>query len=144
MSFVLDASLALAWYFEDEATPPTDELLDRLATKGAVVPALWRLEVGNALQMAIRRKRIDAVFRDAALEELAAMPITVDLETDAHAWTTTLRLADRFALTLYDATYLELAQRRGLALASLDKELCAAAHVLEIKLLGAGAEPGAP
>jgi predicted nucleic acid-binding protein len=139
VSFVLDASLALAWYFEDEATPPTDELLDRLASTGAVVPALWRLEVGNALQMAIRRKRIDAVFRDTALEELAAMPITVDLETDAHAWTTTLRLADRFALTLYDATYLELAQRRGLPLASLDKELCAAAHVLDLKFLGVGA-----
>lgn len=139
MSFVIDASLTLAWYFEDEAKPATDALLDRLALNGAVVPALWRLEVGNAFQSAIRRKRVDAAFRDAALAELAAMPISVDPETDTHAWSTTLRLSERFALSLYDAAYLELAQRRGLPLASLDKELWAAAHTLNVTLLGAGA-----
>ena len=139
MSFVIDASLTLAWYFEDEAKPATDALLDRLALNGAVVPALWRLEVGNAFQTAIRRKRVDAAFRDAALAELAAMPISVDPETDIHAWSTTLRLSERFALSLYDAAYLELAQRRGLPLASLDKELWAAAHTLNVTLLGAGA-----
>lgn len=137
MSFVVDASLTLAWYFEDEATPATDELLDRLASHGAVVPSLWRLEVGNAFQMAIRRKRIDTVFRDEALTELAAMPITIDPETDTHAWTATLRLSERFALSLYDAAYLELAQRRGLPLASLDRQLRAAGHSLSVALLGA-------
>ena len=139
MTFVIDASLTLAWYFEDEATPATDELLDRLASNGAVVPALWRLEVGNALQMAIRRKRIDATFRDAALAELSAMPVSVDLETDTHAWNATLRLSERFALTLYDAAYLELAQRRGLPLASLDRELRSAGHALNMLLLGTAA-----
>lgn len=136
MSFVVDASLTLAWYFEDEATPATDEMLDRLAANGAIVPALWRLEVANAFQMAIRRKRVDAVFRDTALTELAAMPITVDPETDIHAWTTTLRLSERFALTLYDAAYLELAQRQTLPLATLDNELRAAGHALSVQLLG--------
>ncbi len=135
MSFVIDASLTLAWYFEDETTRATDELLDRLASSGAVVPALWRLEVGNTLQMAIRRKRIDAVFRNAALAELSAMPITVDAEADTHAWAATLRLSDRFALSLYDAAYLELTQRRRLPLASLDKQLCAAASALNVVLL---------
>jgi predicted nucleic acid-binding protein len=139
VSFVIDASLTLAWYFEDEAKPATDALLDRLALNGAVVPSLWRLEVGNAFQTAIRRKRVDAAFRDAALAELAAMPISVDPETDTHAWSTTLRLSERFALSLYDAAYLELAQRRSLPLASLDKELQAAAHSLNVTLLGAGA-----
>jgi predicted nucleic acid-binding protein len=73
--------------------------------------------------MAIRRKRIDKAYRDTALTELAAMPITIDAETDTHAWTTTLCLSERFTLSLYDAAYLELAQRRDLPLASLDKQL---------------------
>jgi predicted nucleic acid-binding protein len=136
VSFVVDASLTLAWYFEDEATPATEALLDRLAMNGAVVPALWRLEVGNGFQMAFRRKRIDKAYRDTALTELAAMPITIDAETDTHAWTTTLRLSERFTLSLYDAAYLELAQRRDLPLASLDKQLRAAGHALSVPLLG--------
>ena len=136
MSFVIDASLTLAWYFEDEATLETDKLLDRLAANGATVPMLWRLEVGNAFQMAIRRRRIDAIFRDAALAELAAMPITVDPETDMHAWGATLRISERFGLSLYDAAYLELAVRRNLPLASLDKELRAAGEAIGVPVLG--------
>ena len=130
MSLVLDASLALAWLFEDECTPAVDAVLTRVAAAGARVPALWRLEVGNALQTAIRRRRIDAAFRDQALQRLAALPITTDSDTDIHAWTTTLALADRFGLTLYDAAYLELAQRRALPLVSLDEALREAAHKL--------------
>ena len=121
MSLVLDPSLALSWYFEDERTPTGDALLDQVVEDGAVVPSLWRLEVANGFQMAIRRKRIDAAYRDNALAELATMPITVDAETDAHAWSSTLRLSDRFRLTPYDAVYLELAQRRELPLATLDR-----------------------
>jgi predicted nucleic acid-binding protein len=67
---------------------------------------------------------------------LARLPIAVDPDTDAYAWTTTLQLAGRFALTLYDATYLELAQRRSLPLATLDRALRAAASVLGVALLG--------
>ena len=59
MSLVIGASLTMAWYFEDESTPATDALLDRVADSGAVVPGLWRLEVANAFQTAIRRQRID-------------------------------------------------------------------------------------
>jgi predicted nucleic acid-binding protein len=136
VSLVLDASLTMAWYFEDEATPATEEVLDRVTETSAAVPSLWRFEVGNTLQMAIRRKRIDAAYRDAVLTELAAMPITIDTETDAHAWTTTLRLSERFALTLYDAAYLELAQRRDLPLATLDQEMRAAGSTLGVQLLG--------
>ena len=55
MSLVIDAPLTLAWYFEDESTPATDALLDRVADTGALVPSLWRLEVANAFQTAIRR-----------------------------------------------------------------------------------------
>ena len=86
--------------------------------------------------MAIRRKRIDAAYRDNALAELATMSITVDAETDAHAWSSTLRLSDRFRLSPYDAVYLELAQRRQLPLATLDKQLRTAATDLGVRLLG--------
>jgi predicted nucleic acid-binding protein len=121
MSVVLDPSLALSWYFEDEFSAAADAVLDRVVEEGAVVPAPWRLEIANGLQMAIRRKRITAAFRDNALAELAAMAINVDGETDAHAWSATLRLSDQFRLTVYDAAYLELARRRQLPLATLDQ-----------------------
>ena len=68
------------------------------------MPGLWRLEVANAFQAAIRRQRIDAVYRDASLAELALMPITVDPDTGGSAWSATLRLAERFSLTVYDAS----------------------------------------
>lgn len=134
MSLVLDASLAVAWLFDDECTPAIDAVLSRVAAAGARVPGLWRLEVGNALQTAVRRGRIDAAFRDQALRRLGALPIAVDPATDAHAWTTTLQLADRFGLTVYDAAYLELAQRDALPLASLDHALRAGARTLGLTL----------
>jgi predicted nucleic acid-binding protein len=136
VSLVLDASLTMTWYFEDEATPATEDLLDTVAETGAVVPPLWRLEVANGFQSGIRRKRIDAAYRDASIDDLRKLPIIVDLDTDAHIWTTTLRLSDRYALTIYDACYLELAQRLNLPLATLDQELRAAGHALGLALLG--------
>jgi predicted nucleic acid-binding protein len=131
---VIDASLTMTWYFEDEATPATDAVLDRIAEGGAVVPVLWRLEVANGFQSAIRRKRISAAYRDESLAALAQLPITVDADTDTHAWTSTLRLAERFGLTVYDACYLELAQRRRLPLATLDKALRKASAALDLAL----------
>jgi predicted nucleic acid-binding protein len=137
MSFVIDASLTMTWYFEDEASPATDELLDAVAQNGAVAPPLWRIEVANAFQAGIRRKRIDAAYRDASLGELGRLPIEIDADGDARIWTATLRLADRHALTIYDACYLELAQRRNLPLATLDRELRVAGGALGLPLLGA-------
>jgi len=136
VSLVLDPSLTLCWYFEDERTAAADAVLDQVVDSGAVVPALWRIEVLNAFQTAIRRKRIDAVFRDMALGRLTVMPIAVDPDTDTHTWTTTRDLADRFRLTAYDAVYLELAQRRGLPLATLDQDLRTAGTALGVALLG--------
>ena len=86
--------------------------------------------------MAIRRKRIDAAFRDNALADLGMMAIIADAETDANAWASTLRVADRFGLTVYDAPYLELAQRRKLPLGSLDRALVAAARSSGVQTLG--------
>jgi predicted nucleic acid-binding protein len=136
VSLVIDASLTMTWYFEDEATPATEELLDVVIQTGAVVPPLWRLEVANGFQSGIRRKRIDVAYRDASIADLGRLPITVDPDTDTHIWTTALWLSDRYGLTIYDACYLELAQRRNLPLATLDLELRAAGHALGLPLRG--------
>ena len=135
MSLVLDCSVALSWCFADERTPVTDALLDRVAESGALVPQLWPLEVLNGLCMAERRKRLDAGRRQGLADFLRALPIAVDPDTALQAWDTIQLLAIRFRLTLYDAAYLELAQRQGLPLATLDRELRAAGGALGVTLL---------
>jgi predicted nucleic acid-binding protein len=136
VSLVLDASLALAWYFEDEATVATETVLDRVTEAGAVVPGIWRFELGNAFLVGVRRGRISTAYRDQSLAEVSRMRIETDLETNLHAWSVTLRLAERNELTLYDATYLELAQRRRLPLATLDSKLRRAAETIGLTILG--------
>ena len=138
MSLVLDSSATLAWIYSDEVTDGIRRLFDTIADTGALVPALWRLEVANSLTIAVRRGRVDAEFRRAALDDLALLDITTDNQTDTHAWAETLQLADRFRLTLYDAAYLELAHRRGVPLATLDQDLSAAASALSLRVLGGG------
>lgn len=134
MSVVIDSSVTLAWFFEDERSDETENVLDQVATAGAIVPSLWRLEIANGFQSALRRKRITVAFRDASLANLRAFPIVVDTETDRHAWGSTLALSERFGLTSYDASYLELAQRLRLPLASLDRELRTACRALRVSL----------
>jgi len=136
MSLVIDSSITLAWFFADERSDAADTVLRQVTESGAVAPSLWRLEVANALQMAVRRNRINMNFRDASLVDLRALAVTIDGETDHHAWTTTLHLAEQYRLTLYDAAYLELAQRLNLPLATLDQELRAAGGAIGITLLG--------
>jgi predicted nucleic acid-binding protein len=136
VSLVLDSSATLAWIYSDETTPAICQVFDRVISLGAWVPALWRLEVGNVLEMSVRRGRNDTSFRDATLADLELLPINLDAETDRHAWGATARLAERHALTLYDASYLELALRRSLPLATLDRELRIAAKAETVTLLG--------
>ncbi len=133
--FVLDCSITVAWLFEDESTPQTDELLDRLKDSGALVPALWRLELGNVLARAERRKRIAAVEIAGYLDLLDRSPIVTDTETEGRAFREILTLARNEGLTTYDAAYLELAARRRLPLATLDKELIRAAHRVQVGTL---------
>src|SRR6202163_820898 len=99
------------------------DLLDRVAETGAFVPSLWPLEALNGLLMAERRRRVDARRRQRLAGSLRALPVTLDIETADQAWTATARLAERHRLSVYDAAYLELAQRRKLPLATLDKDL---------------------
>ena len=136
MSLVLDSSVALAWIYSDETTAEVARVVDHVIEDSAWVPALWRLEVANALQMGMRRRRSDAAFRDATLADLALWPIQLDQETERHAWGATLRLAELHGLTFYDAAYLEVAKRRGLPLATIDGALRAAAGVEQVALRG--------
>ena len=136
MSLIIDSSVTLAWVYSDETTPAVSHVLQLVSSDGAWVPALWRLEVANVLQMGVRRGRHDAAFRDATLSDLSLLPLSTDNETEKHSWGATLRLSERHQLTVYDAAYLELAQRRRLPLASLDEELQAAAKREHVALLG--------
>lgn len=136
MSLVLDSSVALSWCFADEHTPATDGLLARVAETGAMAPMLWPLEVLNALAMAERRKRLDTMQRHRIEGFLRDLPIDLDHETAAQAWTATKFLAEEHRLTLYDAAYLELSQRMDLPLATLDRDLRKAAAAVGVTLLG--------
>jgi len=135
VSFVVDNSVALAWCFEDEHIQPIMDLLDRVAETGAIAPSLWPLEALNGLPMAERRRRLDTKQRQRLAGFLRGLPVTLDAETADQAWTVTARLAERYRLTLYDAAYLELAQRRKLPLATLDQDLIRAEKALGMTLL---------
>jgi len=127
--FVLDCSATVPWVFESESTPETDALLDSLTAGGkAWVPALWHLELANVLIGAQRKGRIDKAGIEKFLSALGLYDIEVDSETMAVAWSKTLAIAESFGLSVYDAAYMELALRRGLPLATLDKSLRTAIH----------------
>ena len=137
MSLVLDASMAISWLFDDEQSDAGDEILARIVREGAMVPSLWRLEVANMLRNAVRRKRCDQAFADRALARLERLTITIDEKTDRQAWTSTWALSQEHGLTTYDASYLDLALRTGLPLASLDRDLLAAASRVSLEVLTA-------
>ena len=140
MTFVVDSSVALAWCFKDEQTERTDALLREVATSGATAPTLWPLEVLNGLAMGERRGRLDATQRDSLAGLLRDLPIRIDKETTVQAWGATARLAASFRLTVYDAAYLELAQRLSLPLATRDRALRTASRNLGVALLGEAAD----
>lgn len=135
-AFVLDSSIALAWCFPDEQSS-AQAVLDRLEKTTAIVPQLWHLEVGNALLMGERRKRSVAADTTQWLQYLSSLPIILDEEMATHAWSDTLILARSYQLSVYDAAYLELALRRGLPLATLDRHLQKAAKMAGVVLYAA-------
>jgi predicted nucleic acid-binding protein len=135
--FVLDASVALAWCFNDESTPAAWALLDRLRNAPAHVPSLWYLEIGNILLGAERRKRITQARSTEFVGILGELDIQVDPDMPGRAFRDVLPLARTQRLTTYDATYLELTMRLGLPLATKDKALREAAVALRIKTLDA-------
>ncbi len=136
LDFVLDSSVTMAWFFHDEAGSSSDELLDELNRDGRAVVAMhWALEVSNTLLVAERRKRCSVADTAHYVGILNALPIEVDSETATNAATSTLALARSHELTLYDGAYLELAMRRKLPLATLDRDLRSAAKKVGVECL---------
>jgi len=134
--FVVDASAALAWCFEDEASSWTDGLLERLRQGDRiVVPAHWPTEILNGLLVAFRRKRIKSDQPTLLWDEFARLPIETEPALAASQAKTVLALSEKHGLTVYDAAYLELAHRRQLPLGTLDSDLRKAAQVEGVELL---------
>ena len=128
MAFVLDCSVAIAWVFSDEATESTARLRDLLIDGRAYVPSIWPIEVGSVLIVAMRRGRIHKNEWPVICEALETLPIDVEPVSSPRIWGPVLTLAERHRLSIYDAMYLELAVRMQVPLATLDRELAAAAR----------------
>lgn len=135
MRLVIDASIALAWCFEDEASPATDAIADEVRRSGALVPGLFQLEIGNILLQAERKRRLSPAEVAARLTLLDMIAISTDPETAARAWRDVLALARAHRLTTYDAAYLELALRTNATLATRDEDLARAARALGLAVL---------
>jgi predicted nucleic acid-binding protein len=134
--FVLDASVAVAWCFDDEATKFTEGVLDLISDGAeALVPSIWPLEVANALLVAERSKRIALAKVTGLLFRIAGLPISVRPTDPKQAFEQILPMARQQGLSQYDAAYLELAVREGLALATLDGELKRAAQAVGVELV---------
>ena len=123
--FVLDASVAACWLLDDEDDADANAALERLGQEDALVPQLWHIEIRNCLLVARRRRRLSGDDLRERLRALAGLPVRTDADFDPDS---SFALADRHGLSLYDALYLNLAQRRGIPLATLDKTLRGAAH----------------
>jgi predicted nucleic acid-binding protein len=134
--FVADSSVGISWAMPSQAGVVTDRLLDDVESgMPFVVPVLWMFEVANSLVSLMRRKKIDHREFSRARNFLVRLTPVVDDAGSRFALSGISDLADRHALTVYDATYLELAMRRDLPLASRDTALNKAAKLLDVKTL---------
>ena len=134
--FVVDCSIAVGWVHPSQADGLTNRLLEEAkAGTDICVPSLWHLEVANALLVAVWRKLMTDAHRQTGLALLNRLRIVVDDETSRYAFSSISELATKYSLTVYDATYLELAQRRSLPLGSRDEPLRAAARKCGVRLI---------
>jgi predicted nucleic acid-binding protein len=134
--FVADASVGVAWVVSSQSSAASAILLDDVADgKPLVVPGLWMFEVANALLVLMRRKKIQPQQAARARGALSRLHPVIDDDGPRLALHRIWELAEEFALSIYDAVYLELAQRKGLPLASRDAGLRSAAAKCGILLL---------
>jgi predicted nucleic acid-binding protein len=125
-SVVLDSSIGAAWCFPDEETSYTKAVLQTVAAPSeAVAPRLWAYEIRNSVLLGVRRNRITQAHAEDFLDTLNSLPIRL---ADPPSYDAVFALAGRYALTVYDAAYLDLAIREGLPVATLDKALTRAAE----------------
>ena len=128
--------MAIVWTFVDERTPAVLDVFTRVVANGAFVPGLWPLEVATVLRTALRRGRCDEMFVTRSLSRFRRLAVEIDAETNVHAWGRTRELSIERDLTSYDASYLELAIRRQLVLATTDKALRKAASRCDLEVIG--------
>ncbi len=138
MNFVVDNSVVMRWFFGDGK--PQDMryargVLEQLKSAHAIVPQVWGLEVANVITRAESQALVTEARSEAFLEMLAGIAIEVDSTCNHHALNNTLNLARRYKLSSYDASYLELALRQGVALATLDADLRKAAKKAGVPVL---------
>jgi len=136
VAMAVDASIVLAWHFDDEADETADEIARRCVSESVVVPAHWQAQVANGLLMGERRKRTAPDRISAFFGRLSALDVETDSLPEDAIFDRILPLARAHRLTIYDAIYLELAERRGVALATFDRELAEAARSVGVTVLG--------
>ena len=136
MAIVLDSSIAMAIAMDDEQLPDADPFLERFSLERAVVPLLWEYEIANSLVSAFRRGRIPSTQCRPRFVFLKALPIDFDDKAINVASDRTFDLALEYGLSVYDSSYLELAIRRSLPLATLDKALARAARAEDVEVIG--------
>lgn len=134
-SFVLDNSVVMSWCFKDEENQYADDVLDYLSDVNAVVPSVWPLEVMNVLLVAERRKRLSEADSVRFISLLSQLPITVEYESPERVMKELISFARANNLSSYDASYLDLSMRKGIPLATLDKQLLATAKRVNIPIL---------
>jgi len=135
MSFVLDAPITLAWLFEDESTPETEAVLDRLRQEQALAPELWLYEIANGLVMGERRQRLTEAQSRRFVELLQTLPIEITPTDKSTLWSNLINLAREQNISAYDAAYLETAMRNGIPLATQDNALRKAAQRIGVALI---------
>jgi predicted nucleic acid-binding protein len=134
MPFVLDTSVTMAWAFDDEVTSYAKAVLDALDGERALVPGIWPLEVANVLLVGERRGRITPARTGSVLSDFSVLPIEVDQERPARVWGAVLTIGRAHGLSAYDASYLELALRLALPLATQDNRLRSVAALLGVPI----------
>ncbi len=134
--FVVDNSVVMSWYFKDDTNKYADAVLDKLTGATAVVPSIWPLEVVNVLIVAERQRRFSESDSIRFLTLLSQLPIVVEYEPP-EMMKELLALARAYNLSSYDASYLHLAMREGLPIATLDNKLIEAARRIEVPILEA-------
>jgi len=133
--FVVDNSVVMTWCFADETNQYADQILDRLEVSNGFVPSIWPLEVCNVLLVAERKMRIGEADSIRFISLLADLPIIVDQEPPERMFKEIFALAQKHKLSSYDASYLDLAMRKGLPIATFDKNLVAAANRSKVPVI---------
>jgi len=133
--FVIDNSVVMTWCFKDEASQYADLILDRLEDSDGFVPSIWPLEVCNVLLVAERKKRIGEADSARFIALLSELPIIVEQEPPERMIKEIFALARKHKLSSYYASYLDLAMRKGLPIATLDRNLIAAAKRSNVPIL---------